>query len=97
MPRTSARLAAAPVAQSIAAIEASLVSILVAIEGLPVGSGAARAYGAAIRRKGMDLMDAGPDAMARAMAHIRNADPARADDRERTVAGIWAGIPGWRT
>lgn len=97
--RATARRPAPPAAAgSPDDIAASVVALLAAIEGHPDGSPAARAYRAALRRKGEALSTAGGAAvLLDALAQVRASSPDRADTREVILDVIWAGLPGWRS
>ena len=102
MPRPSARSEtvtfAPPVASPLASIEVSLLALLVAIEGLPAGSPAGKAYRSAIQRKGWELTGiGGAEAMEYALVRARQDAPDRAAAREAIITAAWTGIPGWRT
>jgi hypothetical protein len=88
---------AAPVAQpernaAVDAAVTALLSLVAAVETQPAGP-AAKAYRAAIRRKGEEAAAAGGSAVLKAvLRRVCDAAPDRADRRERILTEAWAGL-----
>ncbi|UHC20483.1 hypothetical protein LRS73_35490 (plasmid) [Methylobacterium currus] len=82
--------------QDAGTITAALLSLVVALEGIPAGSPAGAAYTAAIRRRGEDLAAAGGvEALREARAAAIAAAPDRAETRAALIDAAWAAVPGW--
>lgn len=82
--------------QDPAAIAAALLSLVVALEGIPAGSPAGAAYTAAIRRRGEDLAAAGGvEALREARTAAIAAAPDRAETRAALIDAAWSTVPGW--
>lgn len=91
MPATSARKS-----QDAATIMAGLLSLLRALDGLPVDSLASAAYIAALRRRGEDLAAVGGIAALReARTAAIAAMPAHAEVRASLIDAAWTSVPGW--
>lgn len=76
---------------------ASVLALITAVEQLPEGAPAARAYRSALRRKGEALAGAGgPAALGDVLARVRAAALERADARETILGAAWADLPGWQ-
>lgn len=79
-------------------ILSGLTALVVCMENASAPSPAATAFHRAIRRKAGDLIQAGgPDALAHAVAFIREQAPAKADQREAIITEAWTGLAGWRS
>lgn len=76
-------------------IGASLLALVIVVEGQSSAGPAVKAYQAAIRRKGEEAAAGGPEAMEAALRFVMDADPAQAQRRERIIDKAWAGLPGW--
>lgn len=77
---------------------ASVLALITAVEQLPEGAPAVRAYHSALRRKGEALAAAGgPAALGDLLARVRAASPGLADAREAILDAVWAGLSGWRS
>ena len=77
---------------------ASVLALVTAVEQLPDGAPAARAYLSALRRKGEALAGVGgPAALGDVLARVRAAAPELANAREAILGTAWAGLPGWRS
>ena len=87
-----------PIGGTVAAAETAILSLLTAAERHQVGSPAAKAFTAAIRRKGEELITAGGggDALDYVASRIHAAAPEKATEREAILAAAWGGLPGWR-
>lgn len=88
-----------PAGGTIAAAETAILLLLTAAEHQLVGSPAATACTAAIRRKGEELLTAGGagDVLDYMANRIHAAVPEKAAQRERILAAAWVGLLGWRS
>jgi hypothetical protein len=96
----STKLEAAPEAvlsETVSPIGASLLALVIVVEGQSSAGPAVKAYQAAIRRKGEEAAAGGPEAMEAALRFVMDADPAQAQRRERIIDKAWVGLPGWRS
>ncbi|MCJ2040121.1 hypothetical protein MKK55_14400 [Methylobacterium sp. J-059] len=86
-----------PTGGTVAAAETAILSLLTAVEQHQVGSPAAMAFIAPIRRKGEELLTAGgaSDVLDYMANRIHAAVPEKAAQRERILAAAWGGLPGW--
>jgi len=76
----------------------SLLALVVVVEGKPSAGPAVKAYQTAIRRKGEEAAaSGGSEAMQEALRVVTDADPDRAQQRERIVRKAWADLPSWQT
>ncbi|MCC0808696.1 hypothetical protein FPV16_21220 [Methylobacterium sp. W2] len=74
----------------------ALLALVVVVEGKPSAGPAVKAYQTAIRRKGEEAAAAGgSEAMQEALRVMIDADPDRAQQRDRIVRKAWADLPGW--
>ena len=88
-----------PIGGTIATAETAILSLLTAAERHQVGSPAATACIAAIRRKGEELLTAGGggDVLDYMVNRIHAAVPEKAAQRERILAAAWGGLSAWRS
>lgn len=94
----SAQTMASPAPDAAISIGQSLLALVVVVEGKPSAGPAVKAYQTAIRRKGEEAAaTGGSQALEDALRVVIDADPDRAQQRERLVSRAWDGLPGWRT
>ena len=78
-------------------IGASLLALVIVVEGQSSAGPAVKAYQAAIRRKGEEAAAGGSEAMEAALRFVMDADATHAQRRERVIDKAWSGLPGWRS
>lgn len=75
----------------------SLLALVMVVEGKPSAGPAVKAYQKAIRRRGEEAFAAGgSEAMQDALRVVIDADPDRAQQRERIIRKAWADLAGWQ-
>jgi hypothetical protein len=75
----------------------ALITLVAAAETQPAGP-AKKAYRAAIRGKGGEIIASGSGEVLEAVfRQVCDATPDRAERRERILTEAWAGLPGWRS
>lgn len=82
--------------EAVSSIGASLLALVIVVEGQSSAGPAVKAYQAAIRRKGEEASVGGREAMETALRFVMDADATHAPRRERVIDKAWAGLPGWR-
>ena len=83
--------------ETVSSIGASLLALVIVVEGQSSAGPAVKAYQAAIRRKGEEASADGPEAMEAALRFVMDADAAHAQRRERVIDKAWFALPGWRS
>ena len=97
---SSAKVEAAPepaLSETASPIGASLLALVIVVEGQSSAGPAVKAYQAAIRRKGEEAAAGGREVMEAALRFVMDADPTHAQRRERVIDKAWSGLPGWRS
>ncbi|AWI90996.1 hypothetical protein C0214_23945 [Methylobacterium sp. DM1] len=79
------------------AVVDDLLTLVAAAETQPAGP-ATKAYRAAIRRKGGEIIASGSgEALEAVLRQVCDAAPDRAERRERILTEAWTDLPGWRS
>lgn len=96
-PSTDSIEMAVPVQPAVTeAVVDALITLVAADETQPAGP-AMKAYRAAIRGKGGEIIASGNgEALEAVLRQVCDAAPDRAERRERILTEAWAGLPGWR-
>jgi hypothetical protein len=75
----------------------ALITLVAATETQPAGP-AKKAYRAAIRGKGREVIASGSgEALEAVLRQVCDAAPDRAERREHILTEAWTGLPGWRS